>query len=147
MRASGQRLEPVAPSPRKQPVRDGILAFLTRPRRPLEIARQMERSVPNITGHLRAMQRLNLVVRLAYGVYAPARAPYLHQAAQNPSPRRPKTADLIPAFLAKPRAVAEVVQQFGITEATARHNLNELRRRGLVERLEEGTYRSPPRPV
>lgn len=146
MSARAQRPESAAPSPRKQPVRDGILAFLTRPRRPLEIARQMERSVPNITGHLRAMQRLNLVVRLAYGVYAPARAPYLQQAADNPNPRRLRTADLIPAYLVKPRGVTEVMQRFGITEATARHNLNELRRRGLVERLKEGMYRSPPRP-
>ena len=125
---------------REQPVRDGILAYLSQPRRALEIARHMARSVPNITGHLRAMQRQKLVVRLGYGVYAPAIAPYLSEPGSKPTPR-PRSLELIPGFLDQPRTVQEVMTRFGIGEGTARAHLQTLTKRGVLVEGEDGLFR------
>jgi DNA-binding MarR family transcriptional regulator len=59
----------IAPS-RPQPIRDAILAYLTEPRRALEIAVHIERSIATATGHLAAMKRRGLVVSVKHGVYA-----------------------------------------------------------------------------
>ena len=59
----------IAP-PRPQPIRDAILAYLTEPRRALEIAAHIERSIATATGHLAAMKRRGLVVSVKHGVYA-----------------------------------------------------------------------------
>ncbi|WP_140883893.1 winged helix-turn-helix domain-containing protein [Muricoccus nepalensis] len=55
---------------RPQPVRDAILLNLTEPRQAVDIARAIGRTVPNVTGHLRAMMELGLVERVGYGRYA-----------------------------------------------------------------------------
>ncbi|QDD92857.1 Transcriptional regulator, ArsR family (plasmid) [Roseomonas mucosa] len=72
-RADGQRL---------QPVRDAILESLSEPRQAVEIARVVERTVPNVTGHLRAMLRRGLVERIAYGRYARPGTPGLPPAGE-----------------------------------------------------------------
>jgi hypothetical protein len=56
---------------RPPPIRDAILHFVTQPRAASEIAQYIERPVPTTTGHLRAMIRLGLVRRIAFGTYAP----------------------------------------------------------------------------
>ena len=56
--------------PRPQPIRDAILAYLTEPRRALDIAAHIERSIATATGHLAAMKRRGLVVSVKHGVYA-----------------------------------------------------------------------------
>lgn len=55
---------------RPQPVRDAILLNLTEPCQAVDIARAIGRTVPNVTGHLRAMMELGLVERVGYGRYA-----------------------------------------------------------------------------
>ena len=60
------------PQVRPQPVRDDILAYLTKPRHAYEIAAHTGRRTATITGHMQAMLRLKLVERVAYGVYARA---------------------------------------------------------------------------
>ena len=55
---------------RPQPVRDQILAFLTEPRQAFEVAVHTGRRTATITGHMRAMLKLNLVERVGYGRYA-----------------------------------------------------------------------------
>lgn len=72
-RADGQRL---------QPVRDAILASLSEPRQAVEIARVVERTVPNVTGHLRAMLCRGLVERIGYGRYARPGTPGLPPAGE-----------------------------------------------------------------
>ena len=57
-------------TPRPQPIRDAILAFLSEPRSASQVAAHIERSVPNATGHLAAMRRKGLVLRLGYAAYA-----------------------------------------------------------------------------
>ena len=55
---------------RPQPIRDAILAFLSEPRQAWEMAAHIGRSVPNATGHLAAMCRRSLALRVGYGRYA-----------------------------------------------------------------------------
>jgi hypothetical protein len=57
---------------RPQPIRDKIIAFLTKPRSAVQIATNIERPVPIATGHLAAMRRLGLVQRIGYSAYASA---------------------------------------------------------------------------
>jgi len=57
---------------RPQPIRNAILAYLSEPRSAQAIARHINRPVPTATGHLAAMRRLGLVVRLGYAAYARA---------------------------------------------------------------------------
>lgn len=66
------------PTARLQPVRDSIMAFLLgQPRQAVEIASVVGRSVPCVTGHLRAMRVRGLVERIGYGRYARADMPGL----------------------------------------------------------------------
>ena len=61
---------PSAPcSGRRQPIRDAILAFLGEPRRAQDVAAHIGRPVSTATGHLAAMRRLGLVVRVTHGRY------------------------------------------------------------------------------
>ena len=61
---------PSAPcSWRRQPIRDAILAFLGTPRQAQDVAAHIGRPVSTATGHLAAMRRLGLVVRVAPGRY------------------------------------------------------------------------------
>ncbi len=55
---------------RPQPIRDAILAYLTEPRRAMEIAAHIKRPIATATGHLAAMKRRGLVVSVKHGVYA-----------------------------------------------------------------------------
>jgi len=57
---------------RPQPIRDAILAFLTEPRSARAIADHIGRPVPTATGHLAAMRRRGLVLRLGFAAYARA---------------------------------------------------------------------------
>ena len=57
---------------RPQPIRDAILAYLSEPRSARAIADHINRPVPTATGHLAAMRRRLLVIRLGYAAYARA---------------------------------------------------------------------------
>ncbi len=56
-------------SGRPQPIRDAILAFLGEPRRAQDVAAHIGRPVSTATGHLAAMRRRGLVLRIAPGRY------------------------------------------------------------------------------
>jgi len=85
---------PVDPTVRLQPVRDSIMAFLlAEPRQAVEIASAVGRSVPCVTGHLRAMQARGLVARIGYGRYARSDMPGLPPLAERDF-RRPSAPQL-----------------------------------------------------
>ncbi len=63
---------PALRTSRPQPIRDAILAFLSEPRSASAIAAHIGRSVPNATGHLAAMRRKGLVLRIGFAAYARA---------------------------------------------------------------------------
>src|ERR1700744_699460 len=54
---------------RRHPVRDAITAFLVEPRTVKQVADHIERRTSTATGHLRAMHRRALIVRLSWGVW------------------------------------------------------------------------------
>ena len=54
---------------RRQPIRDAILAFLDEPRQAQDVAAHIGRPVSTAAGHLAAMRRSGLVVRIAHGRY------------------------------------------------------------------------------
>jgi len=56
-------------SGRRQPIRDAILAFLGEPRQAQDVAAHIGRPVSTATGHLAAMRRRGLVLRIAPGRY------------------------------------------------------------------------------
>ncbi len=60
---------------RPQPIRDAILAFLSAPRQAQHVAAHIGRPVSTATGHLAAMRRRGLVVRIAPGRYRRAEPP------------------------------------------------------------------------
>ena len=67
----GRPAEPDWPglASRRAPIRQAILDFLTTPKTPSEIAEQVKRPIPTITGHLRATCDLGLTKRLARSFY------------------------------------------------------------------------------
>ena len=80
---------PAAPcSWRRQPIRDAILAFLGEPRQAQDVAAHIGRPVSTATGHLAAMRRLGLVVRVAPGRYERADQPAV--AGPTPADSHPK---------------------------------------------------------
>lgn len=129
---------------RPQPIRDAILAFLDRPRHAKQIAERIGRSVPNATGHLRAMLRKKLVRRVETGVYVRTNAP----AAPGPAGAKPavrarrtaRQADLV-ALLAQPRTAGEIAARFeGRPWFAVVRSLRIAREAGLVAALPDGRY-------
>lgn len=66
---AGRRSRGRGSAQRPQMVRDKLMAFLTEPHTVKEIAVSIDKTTSTVTGHLRAMRRKNLVVRLSWGVW------------------------------------------------------------------------------
>jgi predicted transcriptional regulator len=85
------------------------MAFLTEPHTVKEIAVGTDRTTSNVTGHLRAMRRKNLVVRLDWGVWV--RRDKCEAAPDHASIRRPNPAqERLLEHLAEPKTLAELQQ-------------------------------------
>jgi hypothetical protein len=92
-----------SPVHRPQAVRDTLMAFLAKPHTVKEIAVAVDKTTSTVTGHLRAMRRKDLVVRLSWGVWvrrdkceAP---PPDHASIRRPNPAQ----DRMLALLAEPK--------------------------------------------
>ena len=128
--------EPTRPVPtqapaRPQPVRDQILAFLSEPRQAFEVAAHTGRRTATITGHMRAMLKLNLVQRVGYGRYArtgSGSAPASAEKFVRPHP----TCELILALLDEPRQAQELAAQLQRPVTLIRDRLRTMQLRGLV---------------
>jgi len=134
--ASGETMR--LPS-RPQPIRDMILAFLSEPRQAKEVSRHIGRSVPNATGHLAAMARRGLVVRIGYGRYerADLAADGAHPAViVRPHPVR----DVVVAGLGRPMHYSIVAASMGRTPACVKQALHQLARDGVVVYLGGGAF-------
>ena len=131
---------PSRPSP--QPVRDAILAFLTEPRQAEAIAAHIARPVSTATGHLAAMRRRGLVVRVGWGTYA--------RADRCPAPPHPDSItrgrpvrDRVLAGLDHdhPRTFDEIARLTGISVDRVQQHLVIVARAGLAERVGPRSYR------
>lgn len=133
--------EAAAPRPqvRPQPVRDEILAYLTKPRHAYEIAAHTGRRTATITGHMQAMMRLKLVERVAYGVYARAGT----QDASPPSAalvRPHPTRERILAFLTEPRHVDDIAAHLDKPRGSVAPQLRAMIDHGLVRRVRQSVF-------
>ena len=137
---------PEAPQPtppqavtRPQPVRDQILAFLTEPRQAFEVAVHTGRRTATITGHMRAMLKLNVVERVGYGRYARAgtgAAPPSAQALARPHP----LCEQILIFLDQPRNVKEIAAHLQRSIALVRDRLRAMAMRDLVSCIQPNVF-------
>jgi hypothetical protein len=128
--------------PRRQPIRDAILAFMTGPRSAGQIAEHIERPVPTATGHLRAMIRLGLVRRIAFGTYAPAA--YTGPGDRIPQRRSKSSKELrhqVREFLDTFASVQGLHLRTGKSESSIRIALPDLWFSGLLEGNEVTGYR------
>ncbi|MGI4795889.1 MAG: hypothetical protein ACRYG8_17850 [Janthinobacterium lividum] len=116
---------------RPQPVRDQILAFLTEPRQAFEVAAHTGRRTATITGHMRAMLKLNLVVRVGYGRYARPEFGYLLPS-MDALVRQHPVCEKILALLEEPRNATEIAAQLQRPVSLVRDRLRAMQTRGLV---------------
>ena len=124
---------------RPQPVRDQILAFLTEPRQAFEVAAHTGRRTATITGHMRAMLKLNLVERVGYGRYARAgsgSAPLSAGALVRPHP----VCEQILAFLDQPRNAKDIATHLQRPVALVRDRLRAMQTRGLVRCIQPQVF-------
>lgn len=127
---------------RRQPIRDAILAFMTGPRSASQIAEHIERPVPTATGHLRAMIRLGLVRRIAFGTYAPAA--YIGPDDRIPQRRSKSSKELrhqVRELLDSFASARGLHLRTGISESSIRIALRDLWFSGLLEGNETTGYR------
>ena len=137
---SGSQPEIVTgPRARPQPIRDAILAFLSEPRQAWEVAAHIGRSIPNATGHLAAMCRRGVAVRVGYGRYE-------HAGAAQESVRQDTIAcsfpaqDAVVARLGQPAHYSEVAQAVGRSAGSTLSVLCSLVRSGFAVRCSKGVF-------
>ncbi len=123
--------------PRLQPVRDAILAYMTEPRQAYEIASHTGRATASITGHMRAMLKLGLVDRIAYGRYSRSGTEVVPPRAVALARPHPLT-EAIYACLDQPRTAQEIADHLGRPVKRLSSQLRKLRRIGLIHRNQNG---------
>ncbi len=127
------------PRARPQPIRDAILSFLSEPRQAWEVAAHIGRSVPNATGHLAAMCRRGMAVRIGYGRYErhdPAQDSVRQGAITRPFPAR----DAVVAHLGQPAHYSEIARAAGRSAGSTLDVLHILVRSGLAVRCSKGVF-------
>ena len=130
-------------TPRPQPIRDAILAFLAdQPHQAEAIAAHIARTTATATGHLAAMRRCGLVVRVGWGTYA--------RTDRCPAPLHPDSItrgnpvrDRVLACLDRdqPRTLNEIARLAGMSADRAQQHLCLLGRAGLATQVRRGAYR------
>lgn len=127
------------PHARPQPIRDAILAFLSEPRQAWEVAAHIGRSIPNATGHLTAMCRCGVSVRVGYGRYervGPAQESLRQEAITRSLPVR----DAVVAHLGQPAHHSEIARAAGRSAGATLSVLCSLVRSGLAVRCSKGVF-------
>ena len=123
---------------RSRSIRDAIMGELHEPRRAMEIAEGINRSVSVTTGHLHAMRKRGLVVRIGYGLYDKAAQ---HEGAVDPAPfARSRAQDRILAVLDREMGVDEIAAKIGCCLVMTGQILAAFRRSGQVVRVERRRY-------
>ncbi len=133
---------PSQPMQRPQPIRDAILAFLAdQPRQAEAVAAHIARSTATATGHLTAMRRRGLVVRVGWGTYARADrcpAPPHPDSIARGNPVRDRVLACLDQHL--PRTLNEIARLAGMSANRAQPHLGLLRHAGLATLVRRGSY-------
>ncbi len=136
----GNQLDIVTgPHARPQPIRDAILAFLSEPRQAQEVAAHIGRNIPNATGHLTAMCRRGVAVRVGYGRYervGPAQVGVRQEAIIRPFAVR----DAVVAHLGQAAHHSEIARAAGRAADSTLRVLCSLVRSGLAVRCSKGVF-------
>jgi hypothetical protein len=126
-------------SPRRQPIRNAILAYLAEPRTVKQIADLIGRRTSVATGHLRAMRAKNLIVRISWGVWV--------RRDKCPNPPDPATIrrtcpahDVLLQHLQQPKTLADLEQITGSRGADIQASLTNLIKRDLIEQRPADTF-------
>jgi predicted transcriptional regulator len=117
---------------RPQAVRNTLMAFLAEPHTVKEIAVRAGRTTSNVTGHLRAMRRKNLVIRLSWVVWVrrdKCDAPPDQATIRRSNPAQERLLE----HLSEPKTLAELVGLTGRRGDTLRTILMKMAKRGQIE--------------
>jgi len=108
------------------------MAFLIEPHTVKEIALSVDRKTSTVTGHLQAMRRKNLVVRLSWGVWVrrdKCECPPDHASIRRRNPAQ----DELLALLDEPKGLTELQEITNRRGDTLRATLVKMLKRGDIE--------------
>jgi len=135
----GAHHPPGATRLRRHPVRDAIMAFLVEPRAVKQVADHIERRTSTATGHLRAMHRRALVVRLRWGVWV--RRDKCDNPPDQTNIRRGRpTQDALLDHLQEPKTLDELEQITGDPRRSLLYTLTAMVKRAALKRDDDGTF-------
>jgi hypothetical protein len=124
---------------RRHPIRDSIMAFLVEPRTVKQVADHIKRRTSTATGHLRAMHKRALIVRLRWGVWV--RRDKCKNPPDQTSIRRGRpTQDALLDHLRDPKTLEELEQITGDPRRTIQAALAAMVKRAALERGDDGTF-------
>jgi hypothetical protein len=122
---------------RRHPIRDAIMAFLVEPRTVKEVADHIERRTSTATGHLRAMHRRALIVRLRWGVWV--RRDKCKNPPDQTSIRRGRpTQDALLDHLHEPKTLEELEQITGNPRRSLQSALTAMVKRMAITKGDDG---------
>ncbi len=119
------------PAGRPQPVRDAILAYLVDAHSVADVAAHIERRTSTATGHLRAMYRKGLVVRLAWGVWI-RRDKCRNPPDQAAITRNCPVQDALLRHMQQPATLNDLERRTGTPRPTLRTLINLMLARGVI---------------
>jgi hypothetical protein len=135
----GAHHPPASTSQRRHPIRDAIMAFLVEPRTVKQVADHIERRTSTATGHLRAMHRKALIVRLRWGIWV-RRDKCVNPPDQTSIRRGRPTQDALLDHLHEPKTLEELEQITGNPRRCLQSALIAMVKRASLERGDDGRF-------
>jgi hypothetical protein len=135
----GAHHPPASTRQRRHPIRDAIMAFLIEPRTVKQVADHIERRTSTATGHLRAMHRKALIVRLRWGVWV-RRDKCKNPPDQTSIHRGRPTQDALLDHLHEPKTLEKLQQITGDPRRTIQAALATMVKRATLERGDDGKF-------
>jgi CRP-like cAMP-binding protein len=124
---------------RRHPIRDAIMAFLIEPRTVKQIAEHIERRTSTATGHLRAMHKRALIVRLRWGVWV-RRDKCTNPPDQTSIRRGRPVQDALLYHLQEPKTLDELEQITGSPRRCLQSALTALVERAVITKEDGGKF-------
>jgi hypothetical protein len=135
----GAHHPPASTRQRRHPIRDAIMAFLIEPRTVKQVADHIERRTNTATGHLRAMHKKTLLVRLRWGVWV-RRDKCTNPPDQTSIRRGRPSQDVLLDHLHEPKTLDELEQITGNPRRSLQSALTAMVRRAAIEKGGDGRF-------